>query len=94
MQVLWVARIAQVGLLRAVSCLDIHVSNWAPTSHTTLHSLIGYVQSSTRLCMIGLDANLLAIYACAYLLIQIFRIHMAISGICHASVRLSVVICT
>ena len=53
MKVLWTARFARFDLLRAVGYLATQVTTWTSRNDRQLHRLIGYMQSTSHLRMMG-----------------------------------------
>ena len=53
MKVLWVASLARPDLLRAVSHLATKVTTWTSNCASMVHRLMGYIQATLQLRMIG-----------------------------------------
>ena len=53
MTVLWAARLARPDLLRAVNYLATKVSKWTSKCDSMMHRLMGYIQATLHLRMIG-----------------------------------------
>eukprot|EP00969_Alexandrium_andersonii_P002013 89057-Alexandrium_andersonii.AAC.1 len=53
MKILWVARVARFDLLRAVGFLATKITKWSTKCDRQLARLVGYMQYSAKMRMIG-----------------------------------------